>query len=159
MIKREVVKELVLALLYITSWEENEYGFKYNRSWKGYPFELMDELRDENLISGSNRAKSIYLSDEGVKEALRIIEKYNFEKEDIVPNKKKKNKRNNKKKVSDKEVMTEEEYDEYMAELYGFDSIAGYTDGGVPFGISHEEIEETQANNNKQFDPDDEIPF
>lgn len=157
MIKREVVKELVLALLYITSWEENEYGNKYNRSWKGYPFELMDELSEENLISGSNRAKSIYLSDEGVKEALKIIEKYNFEKEDIVPNKKKK--KNNKKKISDKELMTEEEYDEYMADLYGFDSIAGYTDGSVPFGVSHEEIEETQDNDNKQFDPDDEIPF
>ena len=157
MIKREVVKELVLALLYITSWEEDEYDFKYNRSWKGYPFELMDELREENLISGSNRAKSIYLSDEGVKEALRIIEKYNFEKEDLVP--KQKMKKNSKKKINDKKVMTEEEYDEYMAGLYGLDSVVGYTDDGVPFGVSDDEFEETKDNDNKPLDPDDKIPF
>lgn len=158
MIKREVVKELVLALLYLTSWEEKEYGNKYNRSWKGYPFDLMDELIDESLISGGNRAKSIYLSDDGVKKALEIIEKYNFEKEDIIP-KKKKTKKKESKEYGEKEIRTEEEYDEYMAGLYGLDSIAGYTDGGFPFGVSNDEIEDGQDEDNIFIDSDDEIPF
>lgn len=83
MIEREVVKELVLALLYITSWEEEGYDKTTYRSWRGYPFELLDELTNEGLITGNHRAKSIYLSDEGVKKAIEIISKYNLEKDDF----------------------------------------------------------------------------
>ncbi len=30
----EKLKELTLMLLYLNSWEENEFGMKYRRSWK-----------------------------------------------------------------------------------------------------------------------------
>ena len=70
-----------------------------------------------------------------------------------------KKKKRNRKKNSSTEIWTETEYDEYMAELYGFEYIAGYTDSGVPYGIAKnqesfsEETEETY-----EYD-DDEIPF
>lgn len=71
---------------------------------------------------------------------------------------KKKNKRN-KKNNSNSEVWTEEEYDEYMAGIYGFDYIAGYTDSGVPYGIPKEEGERNPVENkNISFD-DEEILF
>lgn len=79
MIKKETVKELVLALLYVTSWEEEGYNGAYHRSWKRYPFELLDELTD-NLIVGSYRAKSVYLSEKGVERAIDILNKYNLGK-------------------------------------------------------------------------------
>ncbi len=72
----ERIKELTLLLLYLTSWEENELGHKYNRSWKGYPFETLNELRDEGYIDGSNRAKSVYISEEGVKFVQELEKKY-----------------------------------------------------------------------------------
>ena len=40
----EKIKELTLMLLYLTSWEENEIGLKYKRSWKGYDFDVLNEL-------------------------------------------------------------------------------------------------------------------
>ncbi len=83
MVDKEVVKDLVLALLYITSWEEEGYNGTYHRSWKGYPFDLLDELNDEDLIMGGHRAKSVYLSDEAVKRAIKIINKYNLGKGDL----------------------------------------------------------------------------
>ncbi|MFT8311044.1 MAG: DUF6429 family protein [Sporolactobacillus sp.] len=69
-------KDLTLMLLYLTSWEEKEYGETYRRSWKGYDFDLLNELGDEELISGSNRAKSVYLSEKGTEVAKRLLKNY-----------------------------------------------------------------------------------
>ncbi|WP_019375828.1 DUF6429 family protein [Virgibacillus halodenitrificans] len=73
----QVVRDLTLMLLYLTSWEEEGIDGVYHRAWKGYPFEVLDQLRDEEeLISGSNRSKSVYMGKEAVKEAQRLLEKY-----------------------------------------------------------------------------------
>lgn len=71
------IKELTLLLLYLTSWEESAgLSEKVKRSWKGYPFEILDELNDEELIYGSKRAKSVYLTKEGIKKAEELMQKY-----------------------------------------------------------------------------------
>ncbi|MBD1222358.1 DUF6429 family protein [Virgibacillus halodenitrificans] len=73
----QVVRDLTLMLLYLTSWEEKGFDGEYHRAWKGYPFEVLDQLRDEEeLISGSNRSKSVYMGKEAVGEAQRLLEKY-----------------------------------------------------------------------------------
>ncbi|MDZ5473297.1 DUF6429 family protein [Bacillus sp. 31A1R] len=70
------IKELTLLLLYLTSWKEKSLDGEMRRSWKGYPFETLDELTDEDLIRGSIKSKSVYLTDEGVKEAELLLKKY-----------------------------------------------------------------------------------
>ncbi|MGM0379600.1 MAG: DUF6429 family protein [Bacillota bacterium] len=50
--------------------------YKYRRSWKGNPFEILNELTDENLIFGSKKYKSVYITKEGVREAKKLIKKY-----------------------------------------------------------------------------------
>ena len=76
------VKELTLLLLYLTSWKEKDDDFDVlPRSWKGYPFDVLNELTDEDLIRGSKRAKSVYFSEAGVKEAEALMEKYFTENE------------------------------------------------------------------------------
>jgi hypothetical protein len=70
------IKELSLLLLYLTSWEEKDGNDKFQRSWKGYPFEILNELSDEGYISGSKTAKSVYFSEEGVKLAKELEKKY-----------------------------------------------------------------------------------
>jgi hypothetical protein len=52
---KQTVKELTLMLLHLTSWEENEFGMQYQRSWKGYDFGILDELTDEDLVRGGHR--------------------------------------------------------------------------------------------------------
>lgn len=72
----QLAKELTLALLYLTSFDEKIYGEKLTRSWKGYAFDVLDKLYDENYIFGSKKAKSVCLTEEGIKKAEELIEKY-----------------------------------------------------------------------------------
>jgi len=45
-----------------------------------------------------------------------------------------KNKNSKKSKFNDAEIWTEEQYEEYLKEIYGMDFIAGFTENGVPYG-------------------------
>ena len=72
----ETVKELTLLLMYLTSWKEDVGFTEARRTQKGYPFEIINELTDEDLISGSLRSKSVYLTDEGIKLAEQLVKKY-----------------------------------------------------------------------------------
>ena len=42
----EFTQCLALALIYLTSWEENTFDSEMRRSWKGYEFGLLDRLRE-----------------------------------------------------------------------------------------------------------------
>ena len=72
----KVIKELTLLLPYPTSWQEKEFSIKIQRSWKGYPSEILDELREEGFITGSNPAKSVYFTEEGIEKAKEHMNKY-----------------------------------------------------------------------------------
>ncbi len=72
------IKELTLMLLYLNSWEENERGTKYRRSWKGYDFDVLDELSDDDLIINIKSSKSCSFSDEGIAKALMLLKEYNI---------------------------------------------------------------------------------
>ncbi len=73
----EKIKDLTLLLLYLTSWKEDDDLFgEMRRSWKGYPFEVLNELTDGDLIQGSKRSKSVYLTESGIKEAKALMNKY-----------------------------------------------------------------------------------
>lgn len=75
----EQIKELTLLLLYLNSWVEKETYGEFRRSWKGYDFDILNTLEDENLIGGStHKAKSTYLTEDGVKKAKELMEKYNI---------------------------------------------------------------------------------
>lgn len=73
--KDKRVEDLALLLLYVTSWEEREFPGVL-RSWKGYPFEVLDSLTDRGLIRTSKTAKSVSLTDEGIRAARNLEKKY-----------------------------------------------------------------------------------
>ncbi|MDI9497234.1 MAG: DUF6429 family protein [Bacillota bacterium] len=76
---REVVKELTLLLMYLNHFTvnrkcQNDSGVF---AWKGYDFDVLNELDEEDYIrQGSRRSKSVCLTEEGVKKAQEIYEKY-----------------------------------------------------------------------------------
>lgn len=72
----QTVKELTLLLMYLTSWKEDVGVAEIRRTWKGYTFDTINELIEEDLISGSNRSKSVYFTDEGIKAAEQLVKKY-----------------------------------------------------------------------------------
>ena len=71
----QAVKELTLMLLYLTSWTEKDLR-EVQRSWKGYDFDILNELADEGLISDSKRSKSVYLFEDGILKANTLLKKY-----------------------------------------------------------------------------------
>ena len=72
----QAIKELTLLLIYLTSWQEEEFSIKVHRSWKGYPFEILNDLQEEGYISGSKKAKSVFLTGEGIAKAKEFMGKY-----------------------------------------------------------------------------------
>lgn len=70
------IKDLTLLLLYLTHWQEKGIDKPTWRSWKGYPWEGQNALSDEGFINQSKRAKSVYLTVNGVKNAEQLRRKY-----------------------------------------------------------------------------------
>ena len=76
----KIKEEITLLLIYLTGWEEDKRnskkGEKCFRAWKGYRFELLNELERQKLIKIVPGGKSITLTDEGIQKALELKEKY-----------------------------------------------------------------------------------
>jgi hypothetical protein len=63
-----LVEDLTLLLLYEQSWREKVRESVYvARSWKGYDFDVLDRLAKNGYVSGSHGAKSVILTEEGMK--------------------------------------------------------------------------------------------
>jgi len=63
-----LLEDLTLLLLYAQSWREKVGGSLYvARSWKGYDFDVLDRLAGKGCISSSHGAKSVILTDKGLK--------------------------------------------------------------------------------------------
>jgi len=72
------IEDLTLLLLYLTSWEEQVVPSRppIHRAWKGFRFEVLDTLEEKGLLSQSRRAKSVVLTEEGVRKSRELQAKY-----------------------------------------------------------------------------------
>ena len=85
---KDTVKELTLMLMYLTSWEESlvpgirkkpDHAGIYPKTricWKGYDFDILNELTDEGLVNAGGRSKSASFTDEGEAKALELLKQY-----------------------------------------------------------------------------------
>jgi hypothetical protein len=75
-------------------------------------------------------------------------------------NKSKKNK-SKKNKFNDTEIWTEEQYEEYLKDIYGMDFIAGFTENGVPYGtfIDDDNENDELIVRDVSVDSNDDLPF
>ncbi|MBC3270107.1 hypothetical protein HU765_09225 [Pseudomonas sp. SWRI81] len=65
----KLIDDAVLALL-------AAYSFNDGNAWKGYDFEIMNRLHEQDLISDPvNRNKSIWLTEEGLERGREIAER------------------------------------------------------------------------------------
>jgi hypothetical protein len=70
---KDKVDEAVLALLYLTRHDVNEFG---GRAWKGHDWDALDRLHAKDLISDPrSKAKSVVLDAEGLKAAEKAFQK------------------------------------------------------------------------------------
>ncbi|MFH1873727.1 MAG: DUF6429 family protein [Pseudomonadota bacterium] len=71
----QILSDLVLAIAFMDSWEEGTLDSKVHRTWKGYPFEVIDCLQEADLIFQKRGSKSFYITDMGLKRAKEILKK------------------------------------------------------------------------------------
>jgi len=88
---KDTIKELTLMLMYLSSWEESLVpGLRrkpdrtgiYSKAhicWKGYDFDILNELTDEGLVNAGGRSKSASFTDEGEAKALELLKQYGIE--------------------------------------------------------------------------------
>lgn len=87
-IGKETIKDLTLMLMYLTSWEESlapdirkkpdPEGIypKARICWKGYDFDILNELTEDGLVNAGGRSKSASFTDEGAAKALELLRQY-----------------------------------------------------------------------------------
>ena len=75
-IDKDKIDDTVLALLYLTTFEDNNSL----RAWKGHDWDSLNRLHEKGLIGDpKSKAKSVVLSEEGVKLSEELFRKI-FEK-------------------------------------------------------------------------------
>ena len=76
----ELAADLSVVLMYLSSWKERPE--EPLRFWKGFRFEILNQLADEGLIADSRRAKSAALTEAGVRRARELLASYGWEAAD-----------------------------------------------------------------------------
>ena len=72
-IDHEKVEQMILALLYLTTFEDGSVL----RAWKGHDWSALDRLHQKGYISNpASKAKSVILTDEGAKRSKELFEQY-----------------------------------------------------------------------------------
>ena len=76
----KAIKELTMVLMYLSRFnEDGRFSSSVDMSWKGYDFGIINELDDEDYIrQGSYRSESVAITDEGIKLARNLLNKYNI---------------------------------------------------------------------------------
>jgi len=68
------VDEMVLALLFLTAFEESPHGA---RAWKGHDWNVLDRLHAKGYISDPrSKAKSVVVTEEGIRQSRALFAKY-----------------------------------------------------------------------------------
>ena len=88
---RDTIKDITLMLMYLTSWEESlgpGLRKKPDRAgiyptarfwWKGYDFDILNELTDDGLVNARGRSKSASFNAEGEAKARELLKAYGIE--------------------------------------------------------------------------------
>ena len=79
----QIKKELTMMLLYLSRFQDRDIpsmdGREIFNAWKGYDFDVLNALDDEDCIRQGNhpsRSKSVYITDTGIEKAKELLEKY-----------------------------------------------------------------------------------
>ncbi len=74
----QAMKELTLLLMYLSRFNEGgRFASNLDMAWKGYDFDIIDKLDEEDYIrQGSHRSKSVAITEEGIKLSQELLVKY-----------------------------------------------------------------------------------
>ncbi|MDV3429607.1 MAG: DUF6429 family protein [Bacillota bacterium] len=76
----KAMKELTMLLMYLSRFNEgSRFSTSMDMAWKGYDYDIINELDEEDYIrQGSRRSKSVAITEDGIKLAQNLMKKYNI---------------------------------------------------------------------------------
>ena len=81
--KDEAIKDLTLALMYLTRFNNREEPHFHELSWKGYDHETLKELDEEDMIRTPSRTQYAYILPDGRKRAMDVIKELGIADTDL----------------------------------------------------------------------------
>lgn len=80
----EAMRDLTMMLIYLSRFTQGErfWEAKDFYAWKGYDFDIINELDDADYIrqgSHPSRTKSVYITDSGIAQAQELLAKFGIE--------------------------------------------------------------------------------
>lgn len=80
----KAMRELTMMLIYLSRFtkEDRFADDKDFYAWKGYNFDVLNELSDDDYIRQGerpSRSKSVYITDGGIEKAKELLNKYGIE--------------------------------------------------------------------------------
>jgi hypothetical protein len=74
---KDKVDDMVLALLWLTTFEEKQFGEKIRRPWKGHDWEALNRLHENGFIGNPvGKAKSVFVTEPGAKRSEELFRQY-----------------------------------------------------------------------------------
>lgn len=80
----KAMRELTMMLIYLSRFTQGDRftDTKDFYAWKGYNFDVLNELSDDDYIRQGERpshSKSVYITDGGIEKAKELLNKYGIE--------------------------------------------------------------------------------
>lgn len=80
----KAMRELTMMLIYLSRFTQGDRFANAEDfyAWKGYNFNILNELSDANYIRQGDRpsrSKSVYITDSGIEQAKELLNKYGIE--------------------------------------------------------------------------------
>lgn len=80
----KAMRELTMMLIYLSRFTQGDRftDTKDFYAWKGYNFDVLNELSDDDYIRQGerpSRSKSVYITDGGIEKAKELLNKYGIE--------------------------------------------------------------------------------
>ena len=80
---QDAKRELTMMLIYLSRFTEGRFSSAEDFfAWKGYDFDVLNELDDQDLIrqgSHPSRSKSVYITEDGMEKARQLLRKYGID--------------------------------------------------------------------------------
>ena len=71
------VDDMVLALLWLTTYGEKLSGHIVRRAWKGHDWDALNRLHEKGFIGNPvGKAKSVFVTDEGAKRSEELFRQF-----------------------------------------------------------------------------------
>ena len=74
---KDKVDDMVLALLWLTTFEQKQFGEMVRRAWKGHDWEALNRLHEKGFIGDPvGKAKSVSVTEDGAERSTELFRQF-----------------------------------------------------------------------------------